>query len=144
MYVDSKESFPDWMSVDKLADFLGRIMRPYEDTVEDIARGLEYALSKEQGRGGFIILAAASEIPLGAVVFLKTGMKGYVPGNLLLFVGVHPDYRGKGIGRELISRAADRCEGDIKLHVEPDNPARRLYELLGFKNKYIEYRYHKE
>ena len=32
-------------------------------------------------------------------------------------------------------------EGDTKLHVEYDNPAKRLYERLGFENKYAEMRW---
>ncbi len=34
-----------------------------------------------------------------------------------------------------------RPDGDIALHVEPDNPARFLYEKYGFTNKYLEMRY---
>jgi ribosomal protein S18 acetylase RimI-like enzyme len=30
--------------------------------------------------------------------------------------------------------------GNIALHVEPDNPAKILYEKLGFTNKYLEMR----
>jgi ribosomal protein S18 acetylase RimI-like enzyme len=34
----------------------------------------------------------------------------------------------------------EATEGDIALHVEPDNPARQLYEKYGFTNKYLEMR----
>ena len=36
------------------------------------------------------------------------------------------------------------CDGGVALHVEPDNPAKFLYEKLGFTNKYLEMRYTKE
>ncbi len=36
------------------------------------------------------------------------------------------------------------AKGDIALHVEPNNPAKFLYEKLGFTNKYLEMRYQKK
>ncbi|HAB28956.1 MAG TPA: GNAT family N-acetyltransferase, partial [Xanthomarina gelatinilytica] len=35
-------------------------------------------------------------------------------------------------------------EGDVALHVEPNNPAIKLYESLGFTNKYLEMRLKKD
>ncbi|MDX5426634.1 MAG: GNAT family N-acetyltransferase, partial [Bacteroidota bacterium] len=35
-------------------------------------------------------------------------------------------------------------EGNVALHVEPDNPAKYLYENIGFTNKYLEMRYQKK
>jgi len=32
------------------------------------------------------------------------------------------------------------CDGSIALHCEPDNPAKKLYEKLGFSSKYLEMR----
>jgi ribosomal protein S18 acetylase RimI-like enzyme len=39
-----------------------------------------------------------------------------------------------------MSTAIGMAEGDIALHVEPDNPAKILYEKLGFTSKYLEMR----
>jgi len=43
----------------------------------------------------------------------------------------------------MIKKVAESVRGDIALHVEPDNPARHLYEKLGYSNKYLEMRYTK-
>jgi ribosomal protein S18 acetylase RimI-like enzyme len=70
-------------------------------------------------------------------------MKGYVPENFLLMVAVDPSTRGKGIGAQIINRSFELADGDVKLHVEYDNPAKRLYERLGMTSKYAEMRYQK-
>jgi ribosomal-protein-alanine N-acetyltransferase len=132
---------PAGVSVDSLAQFLHEVMKPYNDPVPDVKRGIEYALSDAPGQGGFIHFVTREQELLGAVVILSTGMSGYVPENLLLFVAMRPELRGQGIGGKLIKRALARCEGQVKLHVEPDNPARRLYDRLGFSSNYVEMRY---
>jgi GNAT superfamily N-acetyltransferase len=70
----------------------------------------------------------------------KTGMKGYIPENILVYIAVHQDERGKGIGRQLMKEALRYAKGDIALHVEPENPAKFLYKKVGFTNKYLEMR----
>jgi [ribosomal protein S18]-alanine N-acetyltransferase len=49
--------------------------------------------------------------------------------------------RGRGIGKHLMKETIKHAEGDIALHVEPDNPAGFLYEKVGFTSKYKEMRY---
>jgi len=71
---------------------------------------------------------------------LHTGMEGYVPKYLLLFVSVAPELRSRGLGRKLIELATSNLDGEVKLHVEYDNPAKRLYERIGFESKYAEMR----
>ncbi len=60
-------------------------------------------------------------------------LPGYVE---LSAICVHPDARGQGLGAALtvmVARAA-RIRGEVPfLHVYPDNPARVLYERLGFQ-----------
>jgi len=139
--VRTSADFPGWMDIDTLAVFLNKVMRPYEDEVPDIKRALNYALSERPGEGGFIILASENETLKGAVVILDTGMSGYIPEHILLFIAVLPELRGRGIGGRLMEMVKEESSGDIKLHVEHDNPARRLYERQGFTSKYLEMRW---
>jgi ribosomal-protein-alanine N-acetyltransferase len=80
---------------------------------------------------------------VGAVVINETGMGGYIPENILVYIAIHNGYRGQGLGKKMMKLALESCKGDVALHVEPDNPARFLYEKLGFENKYLEMRYKK-
>jgi GNAT superfamily N-acetyltransferase len=139
--VTDAAGFPDWAPRDAVADFFHTTMRPYHDSLEDVQAALDYGLVPGRGSGGFVMLAHEDDQLLGALLMLKTGMSGYVPEHILLFVTVDPSTRGRGVGSRLIMRSIDECDGDVKLHVEYDNPAKRLYERLGFTTKYAEMRY---
>ncbi|MBL7192122.1 GNAT family N-acetyltransferase [bacterium] len=139
--VTSEEEYPSWTSKPEIIDFFHHTMKPYHDKPEDIQRALDYAFSDSEGEGGFLMLTKVNGKLGGALLMLNSGMKGYIPENILLFVTVDPSLRGKGIGGKLIKRCIDECYGDVKLHIEYDNPAKRLYERIGFTNKYAEMRY---
>jgi len=134
-------NMPQWISVDSLADFLHMSLKPYDDPVDQVKSAIEYALSVDGSRGGFVLLAEADLNPVGALVMLRTGMGGYIPENILVYVAVDPSSRGSGLGSRIITKAFELAEGDVKLHVEYDNPAKRLYERLGMTSKYAEMRY---
>jgi GNAT superfamily N-acetyltransferase len=136
--VESLDQIPAWTTRSQLVEYFHTTMKPYEDKPEGILRALEYAFNPE--RGGFLMLARLEGKLAGALLMLKTGMSGYVPENILVFVTVTPDLRGKGVGRKLIDHSLVQCSGGVKLHVEYDNPARRLYERIGFTTKYAEMR----
>ncbi len=139
--IDDHTQFPAWAPRDVVARFFHETMKPYHDTLEDVQSALSYALEEGRGAGGFLMLTHRDEKLLGALLMLRTGMAGYVPENILLFVTVDPSTRGQGIGGHLITRSIAECDGDVKLHVEYDNPAKRLYQRLGFTAKYAEMRY---
>lgn len=139
--VTGERGFPAWTSRDEIVDFLHENMKPYHDTKSDIDRALTYTLEGPFSADGFVMLAHRKRELLGILVMLNSGMGGYIPSNILLFVGVDPKLRGQGIGGKLIRHSIAQCRGDIKLHVEYDNPAKRLYERLGFTTKYAEMRY---
>lgn len=124
----------------RVAKFLFKHLDQYGDTLADILKCLDYACSYFNHQGGFILLAEEKGEIIGAVVMNQTGMEGYIPENILVYIAVHKEHRGRGIGKELMTRAIKFAKGGIALHVEPDNPARFLYEKLGFSSKYIEMR----
>jgi ribosomal-protein-alanine N-acetyltransferase len=124
-----------------IIDFLFVHLDQYGDLKEDIGKCIDYALSRNQGKGGFIVTASQNDEIVGATVVNDTGMKGYIPENILVYIAVNGEKRGMGIGKKLMKAAMEIAEGAIALHVEPDNPARYLYEKLGFTNKYLEMRY---
>lgn len=77
----------------------------------------------------------------GVAVVTKTGMTGFVPENLLVYIATHKEHRGSGIGKNMMQLILCKAEGNLALHVEPHNPAKNWYEKLGFTNKYVELRY---
>ncbi|WP_242918823.1 GNAT family N-acetyltransferase [Pontibacter liquoris] len=125
---------------DEVIDFLFHHLDEYGDQRADIAKCLEYALSDAEGKGGAVLVAREKEKVVGALILNNTGMSGYIPENILVYVAVHNSQRGRGVGKGLVQLAMDTASGSIALHVEPQNPARKLYEKLGFTNKYLEYR----
>lgn len=129
-----------YLEKNEIADFLFVHLDQYGDTKEDIMKCLDYALSNFPHQGGFALLAREEGKIVGAVVVNQTGMEGYIPENILVYIAVDSSQRGKGIGKTLMEKAIKYAQGDIALHVEPDNPAKHLYEKLGFTNKYLEMR----
>jgi ribosomal protein S18 acetylase RimI-like enzyme len=53
----------------------------------------------------------------------------------IMDIALLPEHRGQGIGRALLEEVleeATRVGKFVSLHVEDDNPAKRLYERMGF------------
>lgn len=126
----------------EIVDFLYHHLDEFGDKWEDIERAVEYALNPDPAFGGFVLYIKELGEIKGVVVINKTRMKGYIPENILVYIAVHSELRGKGVGKKLMQKAIESAEGDIALHVEPDNPARHLYKSVGFENPYLEMRYY--
>ncbi|MBN2663590.1 MAG: GNAT family N-acetyltransferase [Bacteroidales bacterium] len=122
-------------------DFLFTSLDKFGDPKKDIEKCLDYAFSDEKSEGGFALAAFYENKLVGALIMNKTGMGDYIPDWILVYVAVDSTYRGKGFGRQIVEESFKHCDGNIKLHVEYDNPAKRLYERIGFTSKYAEMRY---
>lgn len=121
-------------------DFLFKALEQYGDPKADIAKAIDYAMNRNNTPGGYVVEMKDEDEIIGAVVVNETGMKDYIPENILVYIAADPEYRGQGLGKKLMQKAIDQANGGIALHVEPDNPAKYLYEKLGFTNKYLEMR----
>ena len=137
----SVEALARVAGISDLAHSIYQWMRPYADTLADCRQGVLDALENRPAPGGFVICATDSEDFVGVLVMLRTGMSGYIPPNLLLFLAVKPSRRRRGIATLLVQRALEITSGSVKLHVEADNPARFLYEKIGFNPAYLDMRY---
>lgn len=127
-----------------VVDFLFTHLDEYGDSRKDIQQCMDYALRRGGKPGGLILTASDGDDLVGAVILNETGMKDYIPENILVYIATHQAYRGQGIGKKLMEMAIRETSGNIALHVEPDNPAKKLYEKLGFTNKYLEMRLNKK
>lgn len=126
----------------EILNFLFESLEQYGDPKEDIEKCLDYAFGKNNKPGGIVLSAIDSDTQkiVGAVIINKTGMDGYIPENILVYIATDKNMRGKGVGKQLMQTAINLSEGDMALHCEPDNPAKFLYEKLGFTSKYLEMR----
>ena len=134
------ENKPSELEKNEAVDFLFDNLEQYGDPKKDIKKAIDYSINEISSFGGFTILLKDHKIIKGVTVINRTGMGGYIPENILVYIATHKDHRGEGLGKTLMSRAIEYTEGDIALHVEADNPAKFLYEKMGFTNPYLEMR----
>lgn len=120
--------------------FLFEHLEKYGDLKQDIQKAIDYSSKEFESFGGFTMVLYENSEMVAATVVNKTGMGGYIPENILVYIATHKNHRGKGIGKILMQKAIETAEGDIALHVEANNPAKKLYEKLGFTNPYLEMR----
>ncbi len=142
--VFNSENKPNVEEKNEVIEFLFNHLENYGDPKQDIEKAIDFSLREYSSFGGFVLIAKENSDIIGAVVINQTGMKDYIPENILVYIATHKNHRGKGVGKQLMKKSIELSQGDIALHVEPDNPARFLYEKIGFTSKYIEMRYKKE
>ena len=138
--IQSDTENPTPFGREDIAGFLYKHLDEYGDEKKHILSCISYAYGDNPGQDGFILVAHKDDRVIGAVIINHTNMAGFIPEHILGYIAVHEDARGQGLGKQLMEQIIDTTEGDIALHVEPDNPAKYLYEKYGFTNKYLEMR----
>ena len=131
---------PSELEKKEIVDFLFDNLEQYGDDKKDIQKAIEYSIKEFTSFGGFTMLIEDNNEIVGAVIINETGMGGYIPENILVYIATHKNHRGEGLGKILMKKAIEYTKGDIALHVEAENPAKHLYEKFGFTNPYLEMR----
>lgn len=113
-------------------------------TMQDLLGTAEFVryIVMDARRGDYGVVACTSQgqwVGTARVLYLPQQNPGYgfvAPGIGELGVSVQPEARCVGLGTELICDVVEiaRVRGDrgVSLSVETGNPARKLYEKLGF------------
>lgn len=131
---------PNALEKNEIINFLSKNLEEFGDPKNDIQKAIDYSIKEFSSFGGFTMIVSEDNNIKGAVVVNRTGMGGYIPENILVYVATDKNSRGQGIGKTLMEKAINHSKGDIALHVEANNPAKKLYEKLGFTNPYLEMR----
>jgi ribosomal protein S18 acetylase RimI-like enzyme len=80
--------------------------------------------------GADLLLIESDSIPIGRIYVYRSASE-----IRLMDIALVPDWRNRGIGSGLVSELmaeARASDSSITLHVEPANPAQRMYRRLGF------------
>ena len=81
--------------------------------------------------GAEFVVIEQHGLPIGRIYLYRKGSE-----IRLMDIALVPEKRGQGIGRALVEALAriarDDC-AEITLHVEPNNPAMKLYDRMGFR-----------
>jgi ribosomal-protein-alanine N-acetyltransferase len=134
------ENKPSEKEKQEIITFLFDNLEQYGDPKKDIEKCMDYSLKNFTSFGGFTIVLKSENTIKGASIINQTGMGGYIPENILVYIAINKNSRGEGLGKKLMKEIIAHTKGDIALHVEANNPAKFLYEKLGFTNPYLEMR----
>ena len=119
-----------------LAAFLQQHLAQFGDPIDQIQQAIDYVFRS----GGLIGVQYRDRQMSAAVVVNSTGMAGYIPENILVYIAVHTQLRKKGLGGSLMDETLAKLSGDIAAHVDPENRARNWFETIGFTSPYLEMR----
>lgn len=77
-------------------------------------------------------LAASRIITLNSASIGRLTVEDHPEHTFLTYIALLPEYQGRGIGTQVIQSVLAQANGPVKLSVLTPNPARALYERLGF------------
>jgi GNAT superfamily N-acetyltransferase len=127
-----------FLTINRITKFLHQNLEDCKDDENAIRQSLLYAAKEVPGLGGYTFISKAKGIIVGAIVVNKTGMKGYQPENLLVYLAVHKEYRNKGIGTKLLNEAINYCNGNFSLQIHKESSAIAIFEKNGFTSEKIQ------
>ena len=92
------------------------------------AQNRSHAAAHPDARSDIVLVGGA---PAGRLCVDRSG-----PETWLIDIALLSEYRARGVGGRLLTALIDETRergGGVRLQVERHNPARRLYERLGFR-----------
>jgi mycothiol synthase len=133
----------EWLPLQKFVELLNATFADHPSPVSWTLAQIEYAHGRPDFDPTAIMLVSPTDRPADPVAFVRTALgppeaDEPAPIGEIRLVGVLPQWRGRGIGRELlrwgVAQLRARGTGVIKLSVESENElALGLYRRTGFE-----------
>jgi ribosomal protein S18 acetylase RimI-like enzyme len=131
------------------AEFLFRLFAESQEQLSLLLANEELwrSLVAMQYRGRQMTYSVEYPCAVDSILCVESAGQGTLPVGRLLMdaqpdcwrivdIAILADYRGKGLGNWALRNLMRQCSGAagrLALRVRPENPARRLYERLGFR-----------
>lgn len=140
---------PSWVtySPDRHEEFCRLISETYQDSLDcpglSRLRDVHDVVEGHKGAGRFDpqkwFLLRNADKPVACILFGESPLR---PSAELVYMGVHPAYRGRGVGQRVLAFGINAMHQSgirgITLAVDARNaPALRLYESAGFRRTHI-------
>jgi ribosomal protein S18 acetylase RimI-like enzyme len=75
---------------------------------------------------------------VGGLVLNKTGLDDIFPENIIMFIATHPQHRQKGVARKMVRTAKEFTNGEIAIHIKPNNPFSGFLSKSGFSDSLLQ------
>jgi mycothiol synthase len=135
--------YGDWLPLEKYVALLNESFASHPTPISWTVEAIRYAESQRPSGPADALLVCPADAPEHPIGFGRAVLgppeKG-VPGPVgeIRMIGVLPDWRGRGLGRELlrwgVAHLREQGAALVKLSVEAENElALRLYERNGFR-----------
>lgn len=134
--IESRLRLPELISADIVADHVEPYWKDYDELESPASLPSRFDVSNWE----LFIAYDGEQAVGGAIIAWKTAgldmLKGRSDLSVLWDIRVHPDWRGKGVGREIFRSAVEwaKEKGCTELHVETQDinvPACRFYQAMG-------------
>jgi GNAT superfamily N-acetyltransferase len=139
IYAVTKYDNPSFPLKENIARFISMNSSNGHSDFDFAWKAVDYALSLNGNQGGFILMARDEGELKGVLVINRTGHEFYLPENLLVYLVTTPESDKKDIAAKLLQKATQLAKGNIAVHLDKNNPDTTLFELLGFREKCVEY-----
>jgi len=136
-------TFGDWVPLQRYVDLLNACFADHPSPISWTLGEVQYAQSRPGSDPSTSLLVSPADRPEDPVAFVRAalsplGEDGEAPIGEIRLVGVLPQWRGRGLGRELlrwgVAQLRARGAGRIHLAVEAENElALGLYRRTGFE-----------
>lgn len=100
---------------------------------ENIRKALDYATKERMSFGGFVIVQKWFGEIIGVSIVNHTGMEGYMPENILVYIAVAEQHQNKGLAKEMIQQVLNYAKGEVAVYLRDRNDLIPAFEHLGFK-----------